>query len=141
MSPWRSSESLQFRTSILMDDDVSELNLYQTILLAAQERRLVKLAYWPPGKPLSVRVVACHHLSQIGDDGPEFLHAWQMASPGHPSGWRTFRLDRINHITLMDETFTPREPITIRDDDDALPLDYFELKARLGKNGKPRQPP
>jgi predicted DNA-binding transcriptional regulator YafY len=70
--------------------------------------------------------------TEHGDGEYEYLHAWQEDHPPvHGQGWRSYRLDRILSVQVLNETFTPREPITITDDPETMPLDFFEVNARL----------
>jgi len=94
------------------------------------------MTYQSEGKPLSRRIVACHHFSEIPDT-TWFLHAWQLQPPpGEGRGWRTFRMDRIVYVELLSETFTPREEPNIPAVDaldEANWPDYFEIRDRLNR--------
>jgi predicted DNA-binding transcriptional regulator YafY len=87
--------------------------MHELLIRAIRERRLLMFAYRD-----TVRVVEAHRYGEAGNGG-RLLNAWLR--PGHSrttpdGGWRSFALDDIERLQLLDETFAgPREGYAARD--------------------------
>ena len=76
--------------------------MHELLLRAIRERRLLMFAYRD-----TVRVVEPHRYGEAGN-GARLLSAWLR--PGYSrttpdGGWRSFRLEDIRDLQLLDETF------------------------------------
>lgn len=70
---------------------------------AIRERRAVRVTYRTPGRPgTSEAVVEPANLRLV--DGYTYLDAWSRPR----DAWRSFRLDRIETVEMLDETFEGR---------------------------------
>jgi predicted DNA-binding transcriptional regulator YafY len=80
-----------------------------TLHVAAQQRRILLLAYSREDGQPSVRRV--HPLALYFWGGTWTLAAWCELR----TDFRTFRVDRIEHVDSLDESFTPRPGQTLAD--------------------------
>jgi predicted DNA-binding transcriptional regulator YafY len=83
------------------------------IVEAIQNHRLMRLNY-DPGE----RTIEPHAYGE-GKDGQELLRAFQVSgasASGEHVNWKLFRVDRINGLALLENTFPGPRPEYKRDD-------------------------
>ena len=104
----------QFELSDAVEPEAGSADeqLVRTLTDAIAARRLVEIEYVAVGEETSIRTAEPHALER---ELPYwYVHSWDRTKDGQ----RSFRLDRMRRVTLLDETFEPRpglEPVKLRD--------------------------
>ena len=103
---------MKVATPLGTEAGTEEEGLIRTLSEAIREQRLVEIEYVAVGEEKSVRVIEPHALER---ELPWwYVHSWDRTRDGQ----RSFRVDRMQRATLLEEMFDPRpglEPRKLRD--------------------------
>ena len=94
----------------------------RTIFSAVSGQTLLKIQY---ADDPSARIIEPHAYG-INTDGAELLRAYQTSGPsesGNSTGWKLFRVDRIQNVGTLKARFSPRPDF--QQDDPAMTQEIF----------------
>ena len=83
-------------------EPTEEEGLVSALSQAIDERRLVEIEYLAVGEDPTTRTIEPHQLERELPNW--YVHSWDRTRDAE----RSFRLDRMRRVTLLDETFEPR---------------------------------